>query len=138
MVPIARPDIHTPFHIDPEWFAANGRDLHSEMYDALCEECRALYPSPADTRQVDRVDAQTGEVTRSDALLECISGQCGLMPGYITPALPLTSALFRALLANGNRPMTSEELFKRVGKSSPNAILRLLMGAEIVNGIMPA
>ncbi len=138
MTPISRPDINTPFHIDLEWFERNGRNLRSELYDALCEECRALYPSLSEVPMVDRIDPQTGEVTKVDALWECVANQCGTRPGYITPAMPLTTAIFRALLANGNRPMTPEQLHRRIGKSSPNSILRVLMGGEVVNGILPA
>jgi hypothetical protein len=138
MSPITRPDVHTPFHIDLEWFERNGRDLRSELYDALCEECRALYPSPEQVRLVDRIDPQTGEVSRVDALWECLAEECGTKPGYIPPTMPLTTAIFRALLANGNRPMTPEQLHQRIGKSNPTSILRVLMGSEIVNGIVPA
>jgi hypothetical protein len=138
MSPIVRPDTNTPFHVDMEWFDTNGRDLRSEMYGALCEECRVLYPSPADARPVDRINPTTGEISKVDALWECIADHCGLKPTYIPPTMPLTTAIFRALLANGNQPMTSEQLYKRIGKSNPQSILRLLLGAEIENGVVPA
>ena len=137
MAPIARPDTNTLFHIDPDWFDKNGRDLRNEMYGALCDECRSYYPSPADTRPVDRINPETGEISRVDALWECVADHCGLKPGFITPATPLTSAIFRALLANGNNPMSPEQLYRRVGKSNPPGILKLLMGAEIENGVVP-
>jgi hypothetical protein len=137
MAPVARPDTKTLFHIDLAWFERNGRDLREEMYGVLCAECRALYPTPADARTVDRVHPQTGEVTRVDALWECIADHCGQKPGFVTPATPLTTAIFRALLANGNQPMSPEQLHRRIGKSSPTAILRVLMSGEVQNGIVP-
>ncbi len=137
MSPIARPDTNTPFHIDSDWFDTNGRDLRSEMHEALCEECRALYPSPADARPVDRINPMTGEISKVDALWECIADHCGLKPTYITTTTPLTTAIFRALLANGNQPMSPEQLHRRIGKSNPASILRVLMGAEIENGVVP-
>jgi len=137
MAPVARPDTKTLFHIDLGWFERNGRDVRAEMHGVLCEECRTRYPTPADARVVDRIHPQTGEVTRVDALWESIADHCALKPGFITPATPLTTALFRAFLANGNQPMSPEQLHKRVGKSSPAAILRLLLGAEIENGVVP-
>ncbi|MEW5718147.1 MAG: hypothetical protein AB1817_05955 [Chloroflexota bacterium] len=136
MSPIVRPDTNTLFHIDPTWFEKNGRDLREEMHAALCEECRAIYPTPADARVVDRVNPQTGEVTRVDALWECLADHCGRKPEYITPATPLMSAIFRALLANGNKPMSSEQLHKRVGKSNAAGILRVLLSADIENGVV--
>lgn len=137
MAPVARPDTNTLFHIDLGWFEKNGRDLRSEMHGALCDECRARYPSPSHARGVDRIHPQTGEVTRVDALWECIADHCGLKPTFITPTTPLTTAIFRALLANGNQPMSSEDLHRRIGKSNPTAILRVLLGGEIENGVVP-
>ena len=137
MSPVARPDTHTLFHIDPTWFEKNGCDLRAEMHAALCDECRAIYPTPADARSVDRVHPQTGEVTRVDALWECLADHCGRRPEYITPATLLMSAIFRALLANENKPMSSEQLFKRIGKSNAAGILRVLLSAEIENGVVP-
>ncbi len=137
MAPVLRPDTKTLFHVDLTWFEKNGRDLREAMHEALCDECRAQYPTPADAHVIDRIHSQTGEVTRADALWESIVDHCAQKPGYITPATPLTAAIFRALLANGNQPMSSEQLQKRVGKSSASAILKLLMGSEIENGVVP-
>ena len=137
MAPIARPDTKTLFRIDLDWFKGNGRDVREMLHEALCDECRARYPTPADARVVDRVHPQTGEVTRVDALWESIVDHCALKSGIVTPATPHTTAIFRALLANGNQPLSSEQLQKRIGKSSPSAILKLLMGSEIQNGIVP-
>ncbi len=137
MAPVARPDTKTLFHIDLTWFEKNGRDLREAMHEVLCDECRARYPSPSNAHPVDRIHPQTAEVTRVDALWESIVDHCALKPGYITPATPLTAAIFRALLANGNQPMSSEQLHKRVGKSSAAAILKLLLGSEIENGVVP-
>ncbi len=134
---VARPDTRTLFHIDLTWFERNGRDLRLEMHGALCDECRARYPTPADARPVDRVHPQTGEVTRVDALWESIVDHCALRPDFIQPTTPLTTAIFRAFLANGNRPMSAEDLHRRIGKSNPAAILRVLVGTEIQNGIVP-
>ena len=137
MSPVARPDTNTLFHIASTWFEKNGRDLRAEMHAALCDECRAVYPTPADARSVDRVDPQTGEVTRVDALWECLADHCARKPEFITPATPLMSAIFRVLLANGNKPMSSEQLHKRIGKSNAAGILRVLLSADIENGVVP-
>ena len=137
MSPVVRPDIHTLFHIDSTWFEKNGRDLRAEMHTALCDECRALYPTPADARPVDRVHPQTGEVTRVDALWECLPAHCARKPEFITATTPLMTAIFRALLANGNQPMSPEQLHQRIRKSNAAGILRLLLSAQIENGVVP-
>lgn len=137
MSPVVRLNTQTPFHIDPQWFIENGRDLREELHALLCDDCRAQYPTPADAHVVDRVNPQTGQVTRVDALWECLADHCGLRADYITPATPLTAAIFRALAANGNQPLSAEELHRRIRKSNPAGILRVLMGAHIENGIVP-
>ena len=136
-MPISRLDTQTLFHIDLEWFGKNGRDLREEMYDAFCHECKGHYPTLESTRAVDRVHPQTAQVTRVDALWECLVDHCGLQADFITPALPIRSAIFRAFLAAANRPMSSEQLYKRIGKSNAAGILKLLTSGEIENGILP-
>ncbi len=137
MSPVARPDTRTKFKIDLTWFEKNGRDLRTELHDALCGECRVRYPTPADAPTVDRVNPKTAEITRVDALWECLADHCGRQPGFISPTMPLTSAIFHALLASGNQPLSAEQMYKRIGKSNAAAILRVLLGAEIENGIVP-
>ncbi len=137
MAPIGRLDIHTLFHIDPAWIQANEQSLRDEMYAALCDECRAIYKSPEETRPVDRIHPVTGEVTQMDALWECIADHCGQKPNYITSTTLLTMAILRAFWANGNQPLSAEQLYKRIRKSSPEAILKVLQRVEIENGIVP-
>lgn len=137
MTPIARPDTTTQFHIDLNWFPQNGRDFREELHAVLCDECRARFPSPADAGVVDRIHPATGEVTRVDALWEAIADHCARQPGFISPSTPLTVAIFRVLLANGNQPMTPEQMYQKIRKNNPAGILRILMGSEIENGIVP-
>ena len=136
MTLVARPDTNTLFHIDLTWFEKNSRDLREEMHAVLCNECRARFATPADAGIVDRIHPHTAEITRVDALWEAIADHCGLQPSFIATTTPLTTAVFRALLANGNQPMSSEQLHKRIGKSNASAILKLLLGGEIENGIV--
>jgi hypothetical protein len=137
MTPVARPDTNTLFYIDLRWFEKNEHDLRVEMHAVLCDECRVRYPSSADVSVVDRIHPLTAEITRVDALWESVADHCGRQPGFITPATPMTTAIFRALLANGNQPMSPEQLHKRIGKGNATAILKLLLGAEIENGVVP-
>jgi len=136
MTLVARPDTHTQFHIDLTWFDKNGRDLREEMHAVLCNACRAHYPTLADAGVVDRIHPLTAEVLRVDALWECLADHCGRQPEFITASTPLTTAIFRALLASGNQPMTPEQLHKRIGKNNPAGILKILMGSEVEHGIV--
>ncbi len=132
-----RLDINTKFRIDLDYWKNQGRDFHEQLYDELCADCKRLY-TLEDRREVDRIDQATGEVTRWDAVWECLMDECGHQPGFVGPKMPLTRAIVRALLANGNMPMSAAELHKRIGKGTPQIILKELLGPEMENdGIMP-
>ncbi|MBI3538151.1 MAG: hypothetical protein HY070_11425 [Chloroflexi bacterium] len=125
-MPIPRPDIHTLYQIDLAWFENNNRDFRSELHSALCEECRARYPDASEKRAIDRVHPTTAEISRVDALWESVVDHCALRADYIAPTTPMTIAIPRALFANGNQPMSSEQLYQRIRKNSAEGILRVL------------
>ena len=112
--------------------------MREALHEALCDECRARYPDPAPVVVVDRIHPVTGEIARVDALWESIVDHCAARPDYITPATPLTSAITRALLANGNQPMSSEQLYQRIRKNSAEGILRVLSKGSDIEFVVQA
>ncbi len=135
---MARLDINTKFYIDLDYWKSQGRDFREQLYEELCDECRRLYPLE-EQRIVDRVDPRTGQVERWDALWECITDLCGQQPDFVSPKMPLTRSIFRALMANGNRPLSAAELHKRIGKGTPQVILKELLSPEMeLEGITPS
>jgi hypothetical protein len=48
----------------------------------------------------------------------------------------VVDAVFSALLANGNEPMTAAELAKQVHKS-PDLVIKTFGGSQIYHGIRP-
>jgi hypothetical protein len=136
-MPIERLDIKSRFFIDERIWRESGRDLRAEVYDSLCAECREMY-SLEEVREVDSVDPETGQVRRVDALWDCAMHVCGPMPDYVSPRMPLQRAIFRALIAAGNRPQTPEELHARIRKGTPQVILRELTSPNMAyEGIVP-
>ncbi len=132
-----RLDINSKFIIDLEWWKSQGRDFREQLFDELCEACKQRY-SLEERREVDRVNPQTGEVTRWDALWECVVEECGHQPDFVSPKMPLTRGIIRAFMAAGNTPLSAAELHKRIGKGTPQAILReLLSPAMELDGITP-
>ncbi len=132
-----RLDVHTKFYIDLDYWKSQGRDFREQLYDELCEDCKRNN-TLEERREVDRVDPVTGEVQRWDALWECVTDECGHLPDFVSPKMPLTRAIFRALIGNGNQPMSAAELHKRIGKGSPQVILKELLSAEMeLEGITP-
>jgi hypothetical protein len=131
MAPVIRPDVNTKFHIDLDWWQKSGRDIRVEVYNALCLESRASVPPPEEIRAVDWIDPQTGEVTRVDILWDTLMGHCAHQHDYVTSTMPLTRAILRVLLANGNQPLSATELHQRIRKGTPQSILRVLLGSEM-------
>ncbi len=136
-MPVGRLTTKSKFYIDRAYWERNGRDFRQEVYDSLCPECRELY-SPDKVREVDHVDPTTGEVVKMDALLDCASGVCAESSEFVNPKMPLTRAIFRALIAAGNVPQSAEEIYARIQKGSPQIILKELMGSQMADdGVTP-
>jgi hypothetical protein len=135
---VRRPTVETKFHIDPAWWQHVGRDFRVYLHSALCPACQEKSsPTDESIEAVDYVDPQTAEVRRLNELWARLLSHCSQQPEYVEPNTPLTAAIFRTLLASGNRPMTPKELHRRVGKSDPQTILRILAGRTHY-GILPA
>ncbi|NIN70065.1 MAG: hypothetical protein GTO63_36365 [Anaerolineae bacterium] len=131
MAKLLRPDVNTKFHIDYDWWADQGRDARILIWEQLCAECRARFGSHEETDDIDWVDPSTGAVTVVDGLRYCLRECCSQRDDYITRTTPLPAAIFRVLIANGNTPLSAVELQKRIGKSNPKALLRILLGQEM-------
>jgi len=131
-MPVGRLTTKSRFQIDVGYWETQGRNFRQEIYDALCSECKSMY-SFEELREVDHVDPTTGEVTRMDALLDCASEVCANSSEFMNPRMPLTRSIFRALIAAGNTPQSSEEIFARIKKGSPQIILKELLSVEMEN-----
>jgi hypothetical protein len=128
-----RTNSDTRFQIDLEWWSARGRNLRRFLSEMLDGEDVA----PGDDAPLDYIDQVTAEVYRLDPLwVRVLTGRAN-RPGFITPSTPLTSAILRALIENLNRPMTVGQLHRRINRSSPEALLRLMHTARLEYGIVP-
>jgi hypothetical protein len=128
-----RMDTQTPFHIDLGWWSNRGRNLRLFLAAILDDGQANIEP----TEPVDYIDPETAEVLRIDDLWARVLIERAQRPDYITSATPLTSAVLRALIENLNRPMTPTQLHRRVSRSSPETILRVLRTAGNTYGIVP-
>ena len=128
-------DIHTPFHIDFGWWERNGRNLRPFLAEILGVEELDV---GADGPPIDYVDPYTAEVHQLDPVWAQVLIERAHRPDYITSSTPLTNALLRALLENVNRPMSAVELHRRINRTSPATLLRLMRTAREQYGIVPA
>lgn len=133
---LRRPGIDTKFHIDLGRWKAHGRDFDLYLRDNLCPACREEMGREAEDQEQDWVDPETGEVRRLNALWGRLITCCGQQPDFIDASVPLTTAIFRVLLANGNTPTSPVEFYERIGRGSPMTILRLLLTGTLF-GVTP-
>ncbi len=134
---MVRPTLEAPFHIDYGWWDRTDRDLDVYLRSHLCREHQELYPEIDPKAKVDHVDPQTGEVTLLTRIEDILISHCAQQEGYLTPQTSLVNGVFRVFLANGNAPLTPEELGDQIGRPA-RMILRTLSGPRIYKGIRPA
>lgn len=128
--------METRFAIDYEWWEQSGKDIHLHIQQ-LCQEIGEIEVDES-LRDVeyDWIDPETAQVSRVDGLTYQFLAQCSQNPAFITERTTLIEAVFRTLLAAGNRPMTPGELADRIDRS-PEMILKTLGGRRVYKGLRP-
>jgi hypothetical protein len=85
----------------------------------------------------DWVSPSSGEVFQIEILWNLIRQHCNDDPDFFDSRVPLTTAIFRAFIANDNAPLTSTEICERIGKKSPDVILKTIGARRVYKGIKP-
>jgi hypothetical protein len=127
----------TKFHIDFGWWDKQNKDIRVFMRDLLCAECKERLAAQAGSPTVDMIDPETAEVTKVDVLWEAIRACCSKTPSYLTPDTPMLDGIFRVLLANGNKPLSVQQLHERLDKKPADMMLRMLTRGQVYLGIKP-
>lgn len=130
-----KPTLDTRFHIDYEWWEREDRELRVYLLSHLEPEQRAFFAEFRDAEEIDWIDPITAEVTKVDALQRALR-EASQQPDFITAQTSLVDAVFRVFLANGNKPLTPNELADRIDRP-PMTILRTLSGTNVYKGIRP-
>jgi hypothetical protein len=133
---LVKPSLHTPYHIDFEWWQKNENDWYVHLTGLLCPEHREMFASLPAGELVDFVDPETAEVRPMDGVQQIILTHCARQPEFVTGQTALVEAVFRTFLANGNSPLTTQELAERLGRPA-NTILVTLSGMRVYKGIRP-
>ena len=132
-----RPSIDTKFRIDYEWWTANRKDVRVAVRGQLCKECQDRFPDHRNTEAVDWVDPDTAEVTRADALIQCLRRECSQQADFISQNNSLVTNVFRIFLLNDNRPRSPMELHELMPWGDPKVILRTFASGTVYMGIRP-
>lgn len=125
----------TKFYIDYSWWDESRLDLKTYLL-ARISAGNELMGGELAAERVDLVDSKTGEVRQVDAFQYLVRNYFNRHDGDIAAQGSLVDAVFSALLANGNEPMTAAELAERVHKPV-DLITKTFGGAQIYNGIRP-
>ncbi len=133
---LIRPTTKTKFHIDFDWWERADRELAVFLRAHLCAEHQRAFADADATELVDHVDPQTGEVRRVPGMQHVLMTHCSRLPDYLTPQTSLVNAVFRTFLANGNAPLSAEELADRLHRPA-SMILRTLSTQRVYRGIRP-
>jgi len=83
--------------INLEWLRANNRSFTNTVKNSLCPKCRKKL-------KIDHVELKAND------LLKALKTCCSKSVDFITPTLPIHESVFRIFLANGNQPLTLQEL----------------------------
>lgn len=134
---LIKPTLKTKFHIDFDWWERESREFRVYLTSHLCPEHQAALAEHAG-EVIDVVDPETAEVRREDGIQHTLRTHCAQLPEFITAHTSLVDAVFRVFIANGNQPLSPEELADRIGRpGQANMILRTLSGARVYKGLRP-
>lgn len=133
---LLKPTIETPFHIDFDWWKQNENDWHVFLRSMLCSEHQEAFANMEEGQMIDWVDPETAEVKPVNGIQHALMTHCALQPDFLNERTALVEAVFRLFLANGNVPMSAQELSARLNRPA-ETILRTLAGPRVYHGLRP-
>jgi hypothetical protein len=133
---LVKPTLQTRYHIDFDWWGQNERDWRVYLLNYLCSEHQQAFAEMDESVQVDWVDPDTAEVQSVDGLQNILITHCAKQQSFISQHTTLVDSVFRIFLANGNTPLTPEELAEQMGRDS-QTVLKTLSGPRVYKGLRP-
>jgi hypothetical protein len=133
---LVKPTVRMPFHIDFDWWRANDENWHIALIGMLCPEHQAAFTNLSDGQSIDWVDPETAEVRQMDGLQYILIQHCAKQEGFLDEHTVMVEAILRLLLANGNSPMSAEELAARLNRPA-DTILKTIAGPRVYKGLRP-
>lgn len=113
------------FVVDVTWFEENGFSFDDFVQARMCESCRGRLDEEVEERYTV-LDSKTGrasfDIRRSKYganPIRVIRDCCSKKRDYITPDIPTLEAVFRVFLANGNAPLTLEDVREQLAEWCP-------------------
>jgi hypothetical protein len=135
-ISLVKPTIYTRFHIDFDWWSQNDRDWRVYLRSYLCPEHQISLENVDLFGLVDWIDPETAEVQQVDGLQNILITHCAKQQSFINQHSTLVDSVFRLFLANGNTPMSPDELAEQLGRDA-NLLLKTLSGPRVYKGLRP-
>jgi hypothetical protein len=132
---LIKPSVETKFYIDFDWWEQSRDDLQIYLVTHLSPEQQQALEHTDLAEVFDYVDPETGEVFQMDSLRLAIR-ESAKREDFITGHIGLIDSVFRALLVNGNSPLSAIELAEITGRNAAT-ILKTIGGVRIYRGIRP-
>jgi hypothetical protein len=133
---LLKPNTKTPFHIDFDWWKKNERDWHVFLRSLLCLEHQEALAEIDESEMIDWIDPKTAEVKAVNGIQHTLMSHCALQEDFFNSRTAMVEAIFRVFLANGNVPMSSEDLAKKLERPA-ETILRTISGPRVYRGLRP-
>ncbi len=111
---LVKPNAQMPFHIDFDWWREHDENWHVALESMLCPEHQLAFAALPEDQLIDWVDPETAEVRQMDGLQNTLIQHCAKQPGFLDEHTAVVEAVFRLLLANGNTPISAEEMGARL------------------------
>ena len=131
---LKRPTLDTKFHIDFGWWERSDLDLKTYLFSRLGIGDESSLELGVEF--VDLVDPITAEVRQVDGFQYALQTYFSQLPDDFVKQSSLVDAVFYVLLANANKPMSTQELADQVERD-PDIVLKTISGARIYQGIRP-
>jgi len=133
---LIKPTLDTKYHIDYSWWERNPEeDLRTYKLSHLPPDVRDRLAATAEGAMIDFIDPETAEVRLLDEF-GVAAQQAAQSPDYIGQQVSLVDTVFRVFLANGNQPLSANDLAEKTSRDAKQ-ILRTLSGARVYKGIRP-
>jgi hypothetical protein len=131
------------YHVDPSWFEENALSFEDVVRARMCDTCRAKIGqeveerAPVFDKATGRMRFEVKRTTFGSDPLKSIREHCGRAKNYIHRDMPTLEAIFRIFLANGNTPMTLDQVREQLAEWCPGGGCQwLLLPQEMVERLV--
>jgi len=125
MEEVASEEMPGRYAIDPTWFEENGFSFEEFVQARMCDSCRERLDEEVEERYTvldkrsGRASFEIRRVQYGSNPIRVIRDCCSKKRNYITPDMPTLEAVFRVFVANGNLPLTLENVREQLAEWCP-------------------